>query len=263
MKMNSVQPILTLRQWVLGFLLLLVIHVALLFSLSNYPSLTPQSPPPTLKIALLTDPQQMATLRQLPWLPDPAQFALVSPSGFTGSLWPQVDPVKPAHWPHPKSFQSFPIEQALLSLPPPSTPTAPSFDPQRLVNELVPKLSPNRGLPALLLPSLTHSFLTCDASLSKRGLLTVPPLPAVEDAQLWKPTTIQVLVSPDGEVLSAVLLPPGSGNLSLDQQALQAAFRLLFRPAKKEKQPVWGTVTFHWWPLGKTTGSTSTSTQRK
>jgi len=263
MKTNSVQPILTPRQWVLGFLLLLVIHVALLFSLSKYPSLTSQTSPPGLKIALLADPQQTTTLMQLPWLPDPAQFALVSPSGFTGSLWPRVNPAKPAHWPQPKSFQSFPIEQARLSLPVPSAPEAPPFDPQRLINELVPKLPPNRGLPKLLLPPPTHSFLTCDAFLSKRGFLRVPPLPAVKDAQLWKPTTVQVLVAPDGEVLSAVLLPPGSGNPSLDQQALQVAFRLLFRPTRKDKQPVRGTVTFHWWPSGKTADSTSTDTQRK
>jgi TonB family protein len=74
-------------------------------------------------------------------------------------------------------------------------------------------------------------------------------LPSWTNFDVLAPTTIQVLVGEDGDVISASLQPPGSGVAAADQYAMQAARLLRFnpvQPAPNSPALSWGSVDFLW-----------------
>lgn len=74
-------------------------------------------------------------------------------------------------------------------------------------------------------------------------------LPAWTNTQLLASTVVQVLVNPQGQVLSATLEPPGSGLPAADQEALRLVrqARFVTPPDQPVSTPLhWGRVEFVW-----------------
>ncbi|MCD6339047.1 MAG: hypothetical protein J7M29_06680 [Verrucomicrobia bacterium] len=241
-------------RWVLVICLLVVIQTALLFVLAppRAQSLSSLRPLPPLKTAV--DPTALERINQVPWLEDPAQFALVTRRGFTGPLW--VSPPQPTlrRRSRPRSFGGLaltsvaepllapkekpaPGKAALLALPPPPARWPGSIQPQA--------------------PWKPGTYVEVQGELAGRPLLAQPKLPEWRGPEVLSPSTVQIAVSADGRVLSAVLLPPGSGSAEMDSLAAALAWRFFFapeQPASGGRKLRWGQLVFHWWPVspGKT-----------
>jgi hypothetical protein len=104
------------------------------------------------------------------------------------------------------------------------------------------------GLPVESAPAQT-STLQIEDDLAQRPLLGPIFLPAWPYANLIAPSKVQVLVDAAGNVVSAILLPPGSGYAAADQydradqRALELARTARFTPASRLTV---GRMTFNW-----------------
>ncbi|HEY1662723.1 MAG TPA: hypothetical protein VGI03_09920 [Verrucomicrobiae bacterium] len=87
------------------------------------------------------------------------------------------------------------------------------------------------------------STLRVDGDLARRPWIAAPRLPLWIDNDVLQPAVVQVLVNPEGDVASEVLLPPGSGLDAADQKALEIARGLHFVRAA---HPTFGNLTFNW-----------------
>lgn len=106
------------------------------------------------------------------------------------------------------------------------------------------KPEPQCAAPAINLePALPQnsSWSLAGGLVGRRVLNAIsPPSPVVND--VIAPSRVQLLVSPDGNVVSTVLLE-SSGQDTADQSALKLASSLRFAPAK---QLAFGEILFNW-----------------
>jgi hypothetical protein len=183
-------------------------------------------------------------------LPGGAVFAEVSSAGFSGALWRGGDAARlsaplargfderlgAAAAPGPWFADSAPPELAGRPMPSP------------------PGIHPRAGSAARPGPGARPGV----SRLRLRGPLASLPvrapgvLPVWTNADVLAPTTVQLLVESGGGVLSATLLPAGSGLAAADQEAVRLARQLQFpfgAPDGMEDQDrklVWGTAEFVW-----------------
>lgn len=96
------------------------------------------------------------------------------------------------------------------------------------------------------------SLLRFGGSLASLPLRQPPVIPCWTNTDVLASTTVQLLVEADGAVLSASVLPPGSGSATADAEALRQARGLRFQPRQvrrlEEVEPgwLWGTAEFVW-----------------
>jgi hypothetical protein len=115
-------------------------------------------------------------------------------------------------------------------------------------------------LTAVLLPvenefSREPARLRVIGNLAGRPVRNAPaslPLQPVPEGVVLTNTVVQVLVEPRGQVVSAVLIPPGSGVKATDQNALQFARNLRFQAVDPAATATVGRLIFEWQPLPAT-----------
>lgn len=232
-----------LRRWGLVVLLILTIEVSLVAMLSWRPGETLPAVPRQAALRFVTDPALERRLRDLDWMPDPARFAAPGRRGFTASLW-RPAPLPELPW-LPRSDPPRWLEQPLEGDAGLTTFTIES--PRRLPrvgNYPAPvlQLRPIEGPP---LPS--HSWLKVEGDLAGRTVVAVGTLPVWPLEDVLPPSIVQVVVGPEGSVLSATLQPPGCGLAAADNQALELARSIRFEALPVNQSGLaWGRLVFRW-----------------
>jgi hypothetical protein len=188
-------------------------------------------------------------------LEDPTLFVLPHRHGFSGPAWLQIPALefRPADWSEPVQYLTLPVAELGAAFSrfaqtnsPPAFPTIVMPEPQWRVPEL-----------ASTVPPWTPSALRIRGDLAKRRLLSPPTLPAWPGTDLLTNSVVQLLVDAPGNVVSAVLLPPGSGLRESDRLALELARAARFEPETAgPAQPqdpsaglTMGTMVFQWQTL--------------
>ncbi len=192
-------------------------------------------------------------------IPDPATLATVNRQGFSGPLWSagtrrQLTTGLPAEGGFAldgvSSIQpSFP--RARPGLPSPAEFNLPALAPSPETGEV--------GARPLL---AENSELRLEGEIRSRRVVSSTLLPAWTNLEVLNSSTIQILVDRSGGVLSATLLPPGSGLVSADQFALQRARSVRFEPVTGTGPDLqWGNLEFVWRtiPIAANTSSAAPS----
>jgi hypothetical protein len=226
-------------------------QIALLAFLGQRPH--PPAPVPRFNasIHLAADAWSAQQLSDWPLLTDPTLFVWPNAQSFSGAAWLRYSPLQHrlSDWAEPpswlgldagrlgRSFSEFvatnqppPLRIAEKPLPPPtgSAPTVP--------NE----------------PLAERSDLQIEGDLARHPLLTPVTLRSWPHTDLLTNTVVQVLVSSEGDVVSAVLLAE-SGLKTADDEALRLATGARFRPwptaaaqNASERTVSWGKLIFQW-----------------
>jgi TonB family protein len=185
------------------------------------------------------------------WLPDPVVFARVVAQGFSGPLWlsaQAIDSVKgtPVHQ-GLRTSAKFP--QSLRPKLDEVAPTEPRDPGPRLTAMwFAPEPSP-RTWRAPQSFGLERSFFRLGEGLIGWQIELNETPPVWTNAHLLAPTVVQVLVNPQGLLLSATLEPPGSGLPAADQEALRLVrqARFVAPPDRPLSSPLhWGRVELVW-----------------
>jgi len=188
-------------------------------------------------------------------LEDPTLFALPHRQDFSGAAWMQMPPMefRAADWSEPARWLPLAAPELgaafsnfVKTNPVPSFPTLVMLEPEPMYSESFP--------PA---PARSASSLRIEGGLAKRRLLSPLLLPSWTYADLLTNSVVQLLVDAQGDVVSAVLLPPGSNLLDADQCALALAKAARFGPAvaapARPEDPsaglAIGTLVFQWQTL--------------
>ena len=232
------------RRW-LGFIALVFgLHVGLIFALGSRKPVLPRrvEHAPALQLATRWSEGQL--------LEDPTLFALPHPRGFAGASWlpvPQLE-FPPFRWTEPPRLLELPVDElgggflryvqtnrtVRLGLAPLPTPE--------------PAQPPPSEASA---PAKRDSTFHINGGLANRRWLNAPTdLPPQSAADTLTNSVVLALVDPDGQVISPVLLPPGSGSRSADELALELVRGARFTPARGDA--VIGTLLFEWSTLPPT-----------
>jgi hypothetical protein len=108
----------------------------------------------------------------------------------------------------------------------------------------------SRAAQAAAVNSVRGSHIRLGGALSERAFLGPETLPDWPHSEVLAPSTVHLLVDGDGTVLSAQLLPPGSGLPAADAEAVRLAQQLQFELGRQGEETagerLWGSVTFVW-----------------
>jgi|GEM_PF-5959267 len=184
--------------------------------------------------------------------PDPALFALVTPRSFSGPLWytyPSLNYEPMIKTPEFAGFQQIPKSQFTML-----TETLKKISPTT-VRIVTKPLQSQPIVSAPILPDRTQSVLKVTGPISNtRKLVTIPPLPSIKSTNLVPNSIVEVTISADGRVLSALLIN-SSGDPQADTIAVDIAKKAVFNPISYEGivRPWeidffnWGTLVFEWY----------------
>lgn len=229
------------------FLAILLAQVALVGLLGAWSELGPRPllPRPTPRLRwLVGDPEAELGL------PGHAVLAEVSREGFSGALWRGGDSARLSAPAAPEFVERMVVgvapgpgfrESAPVVSPPPTGSILPLLD-----------LASEPGGDVRYAPGPGQSRLRWSGPLAELPVRVPSPLPVWTNTEVLLPTSVQVVAERNGGVLSAVLLPGGSGLAAADQEALRLAREFRFagtgNPPGEEGVPplVWGTVEFVW-----------------
>ncbi len=241
----------TPRRWLFCFSLAVLAQLVLLWVLGERPQPLPRPVHFPTSIHLAADPWSAQQLAELPTLPDPAVFALPSLNGFSGSAWLRFAPVEPPalDWTDPPQWLALRPEE--LGKPFAESVAAEAFPPLLIADKPRPQLigsEPRVGIEPL--PARSELYLEGD--LAGRPLVAPPALPAPPHTDVLAPTEVQVLVNPEGDVVSTAVLA-SCGLKETDQLALKLAAETRFQPSGKEARGLalaegltWGKLIFQW-----------------
>jgi len=229
-------------RWVFYVTLAFAAHLGLIFSFGNRHPVVPRAVAnaPTL---------QLSTRRsELQTLGDPMLFASPHPRGFAAGSWLKLPLVEfaPIRWTEPPQLLLLPplarLGTAFLHYA--QTNVAPPLELETL---------PPPGLAQLeAAPQPTalrqSSTVRVNGRLANRRWLNAPAiLRSWPAADLLTNSIVQVLTDTDGLILSAALMPPGSGSKAADQRALDLARSARFAPANRTSGNLTvGTLVFEW-----------------
>jgi TonB family protein len=210
-------------------------HVALLFAFGARKQIVPRpvTNVPMLKLA--------AEASELLALNDPTLFALPHQRDFASAVRVQTSVLKQPsfRWTEPPRWLPLSVE-ALGTV----------FDEFMQTNRFAGfelQLKPPLKLSALGLPIepvlAQTSTLQIEDRLAQRRLLDPLNLPSWPYADVLAPSVVQTVVDAAGNVVSVVLLPPGSGWDDADRRALELARAARFAPAPRLTI---GRLIFNW-----------------
>jgi hypothetical protein len=237
-------------RWWAAVAMIFGLQVGLMLWLEDRSPVVPRKPAAA-PVLRLTDRPPGAGLA----LEDPTLFALPHPHSFSGQAWLRIRSPE-FHAPDltvPVTNLLLVVEELgggfatfVLTNPAPSFPTIVMPEPELRVPELV-----------LAVPPSIPSTLRLEGDLAKRRLLSTPTLPSWTCTDLLTNSIVQVLVDAQGNAVSAVLLPPGSGLKDADQLALDIARAARFEagsafPTRVESPSpglTIGTMVFQWQTL--------------
>lgn len=231
------------RRWALVVLLILTIEVSLVVALSWRPGESLPAAPRQAALRWITDPALGRRLLDLEWMPDAARFATPGPRGFTASLW-QPTPLPGLPW------AANPEPPRWLERPLPGDPKLTAFAveaPWRIprVGEYPPPRMPMARVDGSVVP--LRSLLGVEGGLTARRVEAVGELPVWPLEDVLPPSVVQVVVGPEGSVLSATLQPPGCGLAAADARALELARDIRFEALPADQAGLgWGRLRFRW-----------------
>jgi len=228
-------------RWISYVLLAFAAHLGLIFAFGDRQPVLPRDVihPPRLQLNLQRT--------ELQTLADPTIFALPHPLGFAAASWlelPQVE-FAPFRWSEPAQLLTLKAEQLGK--------TFLNFVQTNAIGRLTfESLAPPEATP-LNAPEPTttlrqHSSAQVRGDLAHRNWLNAPAvLQSWPAADLLTNSVVRVLAGPDGQVISGVLLPPGSGSKLADDQALAVAGAARFAPgASPPGKLTVGSIVFAW-----------------
>jgi len=174
---------------------------------------------------------------------DPTVFPLPSSKGFSERAWLRL-PARQIEAPSETN------ERAWLTLD--TNRLGTDFEPLNRAKSALPfgwtdqRSQEPEPWPVFLIPEpvRTQSLLEIQGELAGRQLNAPAELPAETNAQLLAKSVVQIAVDSAGQVIAARLLAR-SGSVEADNNALDQARRLRFRPAPSPT-PVWGKAVFEW-----------------
>jgi len=239
------------RRWLTTIGVVMAGQVILIFLVSNRVAPRPSHPTQRNRFEMVTEPAAQQRLGELPWLDDPARFALVSQHGFSGPIWLSLPRFQhqAMEWSEPPRWLTQDVSRlgaAFAFAPGAGTPSP-------VASEKPP--ASFGGLPAFTTPIITNSTLRVEGPIARRRLLTPFDLPAWPHTDILLPTLVQVVVDPQGTVVSAILmggaslLGGGSGLAAADRRALELARAARFEPFAPDATNsglTWGVMMFQW-----------------
>lgn len=234
-------------RWIFYLLLAFGLHIGLIFVLGDRQPLEARPVRNAATLQTMSHPSEWLELH------DPTIFALPHPRGFAGTTWlrrPQIT-FAPFRWTEPPRLLALTVEQlgaALVRHVETNAPVLHTFE------ATAPPLT------AVLLPAEDEfprgpARLRVTGNLAGRAMRNAPeslPLQPVPDAAVLTNNVVQVLVEPRGQVISAVLIPPGSGVKATDQNALRLARNLRFQAVDPATPTTVGRLIFEWQTLPAT-----------
>jgi len=235
------------RRWVVLIGLVFAAQAGLMFAFRDRQPVVPRQPARVPMLRLATESSELLALT------DPTLFALPHREGFSGAAWltnpPPDSPTnawtEPVRWLPPPveqlgaEFRSFIQTNAFESLQ-----IVAMSEPAPIIPELFPVEPPS-----------TRSTLRIGGDLARRRLITPLVLPSWTNTDLLTNSVVQLLVDARGNVISAALLPPGSGLTAADTNALALANSARFEsiePAGPDRAQhpaplaTFGTMIFEW-----------------
>jgi hypothetical protein len=228
----------TRSRWLMVFAFIFATQVALIFLFGQKKPVVPRTVKniPTVKLANAGD--------ELLALNDPTLFALPHPQDFASAKMLAMPGAKPPsfRWTEPPRW--LPLATAGLGA------ALNRFTETNFSHPLDFKPASRSSAPAFpILPLPQNSTLQIEGELAQRQLPSAISLTNWPYANVIAPSLIQVLAGPMGNVISTVLLPPGSGYTTADQyeaadeRALELARSLHFKPAPHVTV---GEIIFNW-----------------
>jgi hypothetical protein len=224
-------------RWLLLLALVFGLHVAFFHFLNQLdrPKVRPMGDAVSLRF--------QAGFRLREELENPTLFALPHPHGFAGVTWLQRPVVgfAPFRWGEPLRFLPLPVRglgATFLQLAETNQP------PNRRISLMPPALTtvvPQPEVP----PVRLQTELRLAGGLANRAWREPrSELPLARQGGLTN-TVIHALVNARGQVVSALVLPPGSGSKADDAAALRLARNLWFRPVP-DSGAADGWLIFEW-----------------
>ncbi|MHB1306296.1 MAG: hypothetical protein ACYC23_04360 [Limisphaerales bacterium] len=246
----------TQSRWVTTIGTLFLGQVAVIFWFSAGSGPGPAAVGTLGRTVLVTDPASQRALEELPWLADPAQFALMNPRGFSSEVW-RRQPVMNARdnegTEPPRWLKGEPARLG-SSLAPPRIPAAALA---QVAERPVPVFPGRQRQPRM---EAERSALRVEGDLAGRPWQASEALPAFPHNDVLQSTTVQVVVNDHGAVLSATLWGTSSGLAAADQKALELARALRFDAVAmpdRRGSLSWGHLVFRWGtiPTGASAGA--------
>jgi hypothetical protein len=244
------------RRWWLFAILIFAGQLAMIFSLSDHSTPLPSrgSTAPTLR--LLEGPAN-----ELLALSDPTLFALPHPRSFSGRAWlskPSI-PHRSFEWTAELEWLPLPVGQLgqgfarFLDTSRDETFNTFAAPEPHLIQ---PELATNAVFPQ-------KSTFRVEGPLQNRKLLTPIELKSFPHNDLLTNSVIELVVGENGVPTSWKRLPPGSGSLDADQEAMRLAGSARFEsnvrygPKRETNSPAinnltWGRMVFSWHTLPAT-----------
>jgi hypothetical protein len=221
------------RKFYTFLLVVLTFHLALIFLFGAKKNILARPVTHVPHLHLTDDANELVALG------DPTLFARPNPHDLASAYWRQLSPPARPNFnsavtnlylrPIPENFGAAFSEFTQSSRQPPYPL---NFKPEPAWS--APTVPPDDTPP----PATT---LQITGDLAQREHLTPLALPALPDNDVLPPTTVQALVDPAGNVISAVVIKPG--GIDADQCALQLVRGLRFAPAPRL---MFGELTFYW-----------------
>ncbi len=229
------------RKLVFIIFLAFLIHVALIcsFGAKTLPMRREVSNVPEFHVASRSD--ELVALR------NPALFALPNPRDFASAVWLKAPEITPPSFRWTESPRWLPLSGKDLGAVFSQYMQTNAFITPDLAFKSMPAFTPPMADATAGLP--VDSTFQISHNLARRELLYQPALPLLPYNDVIAPTRVLILVDATGNVVSAVVLPPGnslesSGHLAdADNKALILAKSLRFKIATENTV---GEVTFYW-----------------
>jgi hypothetical protein len=234
----SEQPGWPRRRWFSFVVLVFALHVGLIFALGSRKPVTPR------RVEQVPAMQLATRLSEAQLLEDPTLFALPHSRGFAGASWLPIPRIEfpPFRWTEPPRLLELPVEQLGVGF----LRYVQTNRAARLGLAPLPAPVPTR-LPAseTSTPAKRDSTFRINGGLADRRWLNAPAeLPPQSAADTLTNSVVLVLVDSDGQVISPVLLPPGSGSRRADDLALELTRGARFTPGGSDV--TLGTLIFEW-----------------
>jgi len=231
-------------RWLLYVTLAFAVHIGLIFAFANRQPVFPRALKNQLAMQLSTSPSELEKLD------DPTLFASPHPRGFAAGSWLKLPVVEfaPIRWTESPQFLTLPMAKlgtAFLQYAQTNT------TPQLQLETLAPPGFTRLDAASQPTARKQDSTVRLHGGLAKRRWLNAPAIlrswPAVD---LLTNSIVQVLTDADGQILSAALMPPGSGSKAADQRALELSRSARFAPAgRNDGSLTVGTLIFEWHTL--------------
>ena len=223
------------NRWQTLILLVFAAHVGLVFLFGEKKPVVPRAVTNVPALQLANDADELLALN------DPTLFALPHQRDFASAVWLKLPDVKPPPFRYTEPPRWLPLSADSLGA---------TFGRLMQTNffasyplDFKPALALSKPLPSIepMLPQ--NSSMRIDGELAQRQLPAPISLTNWPFADVLSPCMVQVLVDAAGNVVSTVLLPPGSGYDDADQRALAIARTLRFKPSAGLTV---GRVVFNW-----------------